>query len=112
VLLVIAYSRRARQSLRNICRGHDDSVVRQFGRVALFEETEFGAFQVLRLREKHGMDIQIEQTIPFNEYESVRPAVRDAATAYEDRDSPSLPYETFRHETDHPDSAEMKDTSL
>jgi len=112
VLLVIAYSRRARQSLRNVCRGHDDSVVRQFGRVALFEETEFGAFQALRLREKHGMAVQVEQTSPFNEFDAVRPAVREAAAAYEARDVASLPYEQFRHETDHPSSGEMKDASL
>lgn len=112
MLLVIAYSRQARQSLRNICRGHDESVVRQFGRVALFEETEFGAFQALRLREKHGMEVHIERTVPFNEFEAVRPAVREAATAYEDRDVPSLPYRQFRRDTDHPSTGEMTDSSL
>jgi hypothetical protein len=112
VLLLIAYSRRARQSLRNVCRGHDESVVRQFGRVALFEETEFGAFQALRLREKHGTAVHIEQTAPFNEFETVRPAVRDAATAYESRDTAALPYKQFRRDTEHPSSSEMKDTSL
>lgn len=112
MLLVIAYSRGARQSLRNVCRGHEDSVVRQFGRVVLFEETEFGAFQALRLREKHGEDIQIERTVPFNEFETVRPAVREAATAYESRDTPSLPYEQFRDGTSYLSAEEMKDRSL
>lgn len=112
MLLVIAYSRRARQSLRNVCRGHEDSVVRQFGRVALFAETEFGAFQALRLREKHGGDIQVERTAPFNEFDAVRPAVRDAATAYESRDTPSLPYEQFRSDTAYPSSEEMRERPL
>ena len=112
MLLVIAYSRSARQSLRNVCRAHDESVVRQFGRVALFEATEFGAFQALRLREKHGEAIQVERTKPFNEFDSVRPAVREAATAYESRDTPSLPYEHFVSGTDHPAPEAMKEREL
>ena len=112
MLLVIAYSRSARQSLRNVCRAHDESVVRQFGRVALFEPTEFGAFQALRLREKHGEAIQVERTVPFNEFESVRPAVREAATAYEARETLSLPYSTFVSETEYPTPATMKEREL
>lgn len=112
MLLVIAYSRGARQSLRNVCRSHEEVVVRQFGRVALFEETEFGAFQALRLRAKHGEDVQVDRTTPFNEFDTVRPAVREAATAYESRETPSLPYEQFRTETDHPASTEMRDRSI
>lgn len=112
MLLVIAYSRAARRTLRNVYRTHDDSVVRQLGRVALFEETEFGAFQALRLREKHGEAIQVERTEPFNEFDAVRPAVREAVRAYEGRDSPALPYGTFAAGTDHPDPAEMKETEL
>ncbi len=112
MLLVIAYSRGARQSLRNVCRSHEESVVRQFGRVALFEATEFGAFQALRLREKHGGDIQVERTVPFNEFDAVRSAVRDAATAYESRETPSVPYERFSAGTPHPSPKEMKGSSL
>lgn len=112
VLLVIAYSRPARQTLRNVCRAHDDSVVQQFGRVALFEATEFGAFQALRLREKHGAAVQIERTEPFNEFEAVRPSVRDAATAFEDRDTPSVPYESFAAGTDYPGTETMKQSQL
>nr|WP_303651806.1 hypothetical protein [Halovenus rubra] len=111
-MLVIAYSREARQTLRNICRGHEESVVRRFGRVVLLEETEFGAFLATRLRVKHGGDIQVERTAPFNEFDAVRPAVREAATDYESRETPSLPYKQFRSETDHPTSAEMKEQSL
>jgi hypothetical protein len=112
VLLVIAYSREARQSLRNVCRSHDESVIRRFGRVALFEATEFGAFQALRLREKHGEAIQLEQTVPFNEFESVRPDVREAVAAYEDRETPFLPYEQFQTGSDLPSPTEMKERDL
>jgi len=59
VLLVVTYSRASRRTLRNVCRAHEDVVVRRFGRVALLEETEFAAFQALRLREKHGGDVQV-----------------------------------------------------
>jgi hypothetical protein len=112
VLLVIAYSREARRNLRNICRGHEESVVRQFGRVAMFEATEFGAFLALRLRAKHGEAVQVERTVPFNEFDAVRPSVREAASDYESRETPSLPYEQFRSGTDRPSSAEMKEQSL
>ena len=112
MLLVIAYSRRARQSLRNVCRAHDETARRQFGRVALLAETEFGAFQALRLREKHGNAVQVERTEPFNEFAAVRPAVREAATAYEGRETPSVPYERFAAGTDLPDSAAMRDAEL
>lgn len=112
MLLVVAYSSRSRQSLRNVCRAHDDTVVRQLGRAALFEETEFGAFQALRLREKHGDAIQVERTRPFNEFAAVRPAVREAAAAYEARDTPSVPYERFASGTDLPDPTAMKESEL
>ena len=112
MLLVIAHSRRARRSLRNVCRAHERTVVRRFGRVALLVETEFGAFQALRLREKHGDAVQVERTEPFNEFETVRPAVREAATAYEARDSPAVPYERFATGTDLPEPAAMRGSEL
>lgn len=112
MLLVIAYSRPARRSLRNVCRAHEETVVGQFGRVALLEATEFGAFQALRLREKHGEEIQLERTVPFNEFESVRPAVREAARAYEARGTPSLPYRQFVSGGDYPEPSEMKEREL
>ena len=112
MLLVIAYSRDARQSVRNVCRAHDDAVVRQYGRVALLEETAFGAFQVIRLREKHGEAVQVERTDPFNEFEDVPEAVREAARAYECRDTPSVPYRTFALDTDYPTKAEMREIEL
>jgi hypothetical protein len=112
VLLVVAYSRAARRTLRNVCRSHGESVVRRFGRVALLAETAFAAFQALRLREKHGGDIQIERTRPFNEFEAVDEPVREAARAYEQRDRPSLPYRTFADGTDHPDPEQLRNTEL
>lgn len=108
MLLVVTYSRASRRTLRNVCRAHEDVVVRRFGRVALLEETEFAAFQALRLREKHGGDVQVERTRPFNEFETVDEAVREAARAYENRDSPSLPYAKFAAGTDHPSPEEMR----
>lgn len=112
MLLVIAYSRAARRSLRNVRRAHEDCVVRTFGRAVLFEATEFGAFQALRLREKHGAEIQVERTEPFNEFATVRPAVREAATAYESREEGATPYAAFVAGRDLPGVAEMKETEL
>jgi len=112
VLLVVAYSRAARGSLRNVCRTHEESVVRRFGRVALLSETAFAAFQALRLRAKHGSDIQIERTEPFNEFEVLDEEVRVAAEAYENRETPSLPYATFAARNDHPDPDELREREL
>jgi hypothetical protein len=112
VLLVVAYSRGARGSLRNVCRSHQDAVVRRFGRVALLVETEFAAFQALRLREKHGGDIQIERTEPFNEFEALGAEVREAASAYETRDQPAVPYRSFAAGTDHPNPDSLRNSDL
>lgn len=112
MILVVTYSRGARQTLRNACRSHDDAVVRRFGRAALFEESELGAFLGLRLRAKHGADVQIERTRPFNEFAAVREPVRDAAVAFEDRDHPSTPYAKFRKGTGYPSAAAMSERDL
>lgn len=112
MLLVATYSREARTSLRNVCRSHDEAVVRRFGRAALFDETEHGAFLALRLREKHDGDVQIERTRPLNEFEDVPERVRDAARAYENRDARSTPYDKFAVGTDHPAPSGMCDRDL
>lgn len=112
VLLVVTYSKAARQTLRNICTGHENCVVRRFGRAALFELTELSAFHALRLREKHGSDVQIEQTEPFNEFDDVPASVRRAAREYEERAHASTPYGKFAAGTDHPDPAAMNDREL
>jgi len=112
VLLVVTYSRAARERLRNACRRHEGVVVRRLGRAALFEETEFGAFLALRLRAVHGADVQVERTEPLNEFECVPESVRTAAEAYADRDSPSTPYRAFAAGTDHPDPERMKGHEL
>jgi len=112
MLLVVTYSREARTSLRNVCRAHDGTVVRRFGRAALLEATAFGAFQALRLREKHGGDVQIERTRPFNEFAAVDRDVREAAAAYETREQPATPYERFAAGTDHPEPDDLRGRGL
>jgi hypothetical protein len=112
VLLVVTYSRAARQSLRNVCRTHEQTAIRQFGRAALLAETEFGAFQAVRLREKHGKAVQIERTRPFNEFAAVPDAVREAAAAYEQRQKSALPYTAFAAGAEFPSPEEMRQTEL
>ena len=112
MLLVVTYSKAARQTLRNVCNSHDETVVQRFGRAALFEATHLGAFLALRLRAKHAGDVQVERTAPFNEFADAPDAVREAATAYEDREQPSTPYAKFAAGTDHPDPDAMADAEL
>ena len=112
MILVVTYARSARTTLRNVCRTHPETVARRFGRAALLEETEFGAFLAVRLREKHGGDVQVERTEPFNEYDSVPDRVRTAARAYEDRDEPNTPYAKFAAGTDHPAPDRLRDAEL
>lgn len=112
VLLVVTYSQGARTTLRNSCRSHEATVVRRLGRAALFKETELGAFLSLRLREKHGDDVQIERTSPLNEFEAVPESVREAAAAYEDREAATTPYDKFAAGTGHPQPDAMRDSDL
>jgi len=111
MLLVVTYSRGARRDLRNVCRSHEESVVRQLGRVALLTWTEFGAFQALRLREKHGLDVQLERVQPF-EPADVPTHVREAASAYEEREQVSTPYRRFAAGRDLPTAEEMRGEEL
>jgi hypothetical protein len=112
VLLVVTYSHPARTSLRNVCRTHDETVVRRFGRAALFDDTHFGAFLALRLVEKHGVDVHVELTRPLNEFADVPDLVREAACAYENRDSPSTPYHAFARDTEHPSPSALREREL
>lgn len=112
MLLVIAYSRDARQAVRNLCNAHEETVVRRFGRAVLLEPTAFAAFQAVRLRERLGAAVQVERTRPFNEFAAVDESVRAAARAYANRDSPGTPYAKFAAGTDHPSQAELKDGEL
>jgi hypothetical protein len=107
VLLVVTYSQSARATLRNVCASHEEAVVRRFGRAVLLAETELGAFLALRLWEKHGDDVQLERTEPFNEFADAPDAVREAASAYEDRDAGSVPYAKFAVGRDHPAPDEL-----
>lgn len=112
MLLVITYTQPARQALRNACNAHDEVVVRRLGRAALLDETEFGAFQALRLREQFGGAVQIERTRPLNEFAAVPEGVRAAAAAYADRENAAVPYEKFAAGTDHPSPASLKGADL
>jgi hypothetical protein len=111
VLLVVTYSRAARTSLRNACRD-EESVVRTFGRAALLEATEHGAFLACRLREKHPDDVQVERTEPFNEFRDAPASVREAARAYEAREAAATPYRSFAAGTDHPSADAMRGREL
>jgi hypothetical protein len=112
MLLVVTYSRAARNSLRNVCRSHETTAVRRFGRAALLAETELGAFLGLKLREKHGNDVQLERTTPLNEFDTVPEPVREAASEYEAREHPSTPYTKFAAGTDHPSPTAMREREL
>ncbi|MFB6086388.1 MAG: hypothetical protein ABEJ84_06230 [Halodesulfurarchaeum sp.] len=112
MLLVIAYSSAARQQLRNTERAYPEAFRRRFGRVGLLVETELGAFLALRLREQHGADVQLARTEPLNEFRDVPPAVREAAVAYANRESPSTPYEKFAAGTPHPGIEALRDRDL
>lgn len=111
VLLVVAYSQGARRDLRNVCRSHEECVIRQFGRVALLSWTEFGAFQALRLREKHGLDVQLERVVPF-EPADVPDDICEAARAYENRDQLSIPYRQFAAGRGLPGATDMRGEEL
>jgi len=111
VLLVVTYTRGARRDLRNVCRAHEECVVRQLGRAALLSATEFGAFQALRLREKHGLDVQLERVRPF-EPEDAPDRVREAARAYEDREVASTPYRQFAAGRDLPPADQLRGEEL
>jgi hypothetical protein len=78
----------------------------------LFARTELGAFLALRLRAKHGGDVQISRTEPLNEFVDVPNEVREAAEAYESRESPSTPYTKFSMGSDHPNPEQMRDREL
>ena len=112
MLLVVTYSRSARQALRNACRSHDETVVQRFGRAALLEPTEFGAFLALRLRAEQGADVQVERTEPLVAGRDVPDRVRAAADAYAARDERSTSYAKFAAGRDHPDAATLKASEL
>ena len=112
MLLVVTYSKAARTSLRNVCRTHEETVVRRFGRAALLAETEHGAFLALRLREKHPDDVQLERTEPFNEFRDAPEAVRKAAADYEARENRNVSYQKFAAGGPYPSPAALKRREL
>lgn len=86
--------------------------MRRFGRAALLEATEYAAFLAVRLRESHGGDVQVERTMPFNEFSALDERVREAATAYANRDQKATPYAAFAAGTDHPNPEAMRGEEL
>lgn len=107
MLLVVTYPQAVWTMLRDICRVHDEVVVRQLGHVALSDETELAAFLALRLRKKHDENVQIEQIQPFNEFTAIPDAIREAAAACGDHKSPAIPYSKLASKIDHPPAAEV-----
>ncbi len=112
MLLVVTYSTQARQTLRNICRHHEETVIRRFGRAALLAETQLGAFMTCRLRARFGEAVQIERTEPFNEFQKVPSSVREAANAYAERENPYLPYPAFATQHNYPSAEQMRHRDL
>lgn len=112
MLLVVTYSQAARTSLRNVCRTHEETVVRRFGRAALFEETEYGAFLALRLHAKHPDEVQLERTTPFNEFQQVPESIRTAVEAYDNRANENTTYARFAVDSPHPEPGAMKRRKL
>lgn len=112
MLLVITYSTAARSSLKNTRRLHGESIVRWFGRAALLEETELGAFLALRLQTTHPNAVQIERTTPFNEFKEVPARVREAVAAYERRTCKNTPYSSFAAGTSFPSMEGMANREL
>lgn len=111
MLLVVAHAKDARQDLRNACTRNPEAVVRRFGRAVLLDETELGAFLALGLRERHGPDVQLERTRPFDPT-VVPDRVREAVDAYVDRDHPNTPYATIADRDDLPPTSDLHDADL
>lgn len=112
MLLIVTYSAVARTGLRNLCRRHEDVVVRRLGRAALLRPTTYAAFLAVRLRESYRDAVQIEQTSPFNEFIRLSDPVREAAVAYANRETKSTPYAAFAAGTEHPDPEAMRGEPL
>lgn len=111
-LLVVADTPGARQTLRNICNAHAETVRRRFGRAVVLEATEFGAFLAFRLRVKHGESVQLNRVGPID---VDRPGYRrayEAAVAFEGRENEHTPYPKFAAGTAHPRPPEMRDRDL
>lgn len=110
--LVIADTPGARQTLRNVCNAHEETVSRRFGRAVLLEATEFGAFLAFRLRVKHGESVQVRRVQPVDVDRPDYRRAYEAAVAFEERENEHTPYPKFAAGTDHPMPPEMRDRVL
>ncbi len=77
----------------------------------MFAGTEFGAFQALRLHEKHDLDVQIEHVEPFEPTDAPE-HIREAAKRYEAREEPATPYKRFASGRDLPDPDQLRGVDL
>lgn len=89
-------------------RGTDRPTVRPRGAA----RRDGAAFLAVRLRESHGADVQIERTEPFNEFVALDEGIREAASAYANRETKSTPYVAYAAGTDHPDPDAMRGENL
>lgn len=110
--LVIADSPKARETVRNVCNTHEDTVVRRFGRAVLLEPTEFGAFLAFWLRQKHGDTVRVRTTRPVAEGRQRYRRASDAALAFANREHERTPYPKFAVGTEHPQPVEMHDRAV
>lgn len=110
--LVVADSPKARETVRNVCKTHEDTVVRRFGRAILLEPTEFGAFLAFWLRQKHGDAVTVRATRPVDERRRRYRRASDAALAFANREHERTPYPKFAAGTEHPRPAEMRERTV
>lgn len=108
MLLVTCSSTASKQTLRNICRHHEETVAERFGRSALLYPSHYGVFQAIRLREKHAEAVTVRITRPLDPDRDVPTSVRRAARAFERRRKVPTPYDKFSAGTDHPSPQQLR----
>ncbi|WP_255169199.1 hypothetical protein [Natrononativus amylolyticus] len=109
---VVADSSKARETVKNICKTHRETVLRRFGRAVVFAPTEFGAFLAFWLRAKHGEAVQIVRTAPVDEHHRRYRRAREASLAFAGRDNDRTPYPKFAAGTDHPSADAMRKRTI
>ena len=110
--LVVADSPKARETVKNVCKNHEETVIRRFGRAVVFAPTEFGAFLAFWLRAKHGKPVQVARTSPVDDRHQRYHRARRAAHSFVDREHDRTPYPKFASGTDHPTPDVMRERSF
>lgn len=108
MLLVTCSSAASKQTLRNVCRHHDETVADRFGRSALLYPSHYGVFQAIRLREKHADAVTVRITRPLDPERDVPTSVSRAARAFERRRKEPTPYEQFSAGTEFPSPRQLR----